>query len=36
VKKQQHRVVPVFTANRDPLLEAADLDVIRFVDAGAW
>ena len=33
VKKEQHRVVPVFSANRDPLLDAANLDVPRLVDA---
>ena len=33
VKKEQHRVVSVFSANRDPLLDAADLDVPRLVDA---
>ena len=33
VKKEQHRVIPVFSANRDPLLDAADLDVPGFIDA---
>ena len=32
VKKEQHRVVPVFSTNRDPLRDAADLDVLGFVD----
>jgi hypothetical protein len=33
VKKEQHWVVSVFSANRDPLLDAADLDVPGLVDA---
>lgn len=33
VKKEQDRVVSVFAANRDPLLDAADLDVPALVDA---
>jgi hypothetical protein len=33
VKQEQHRVVSVFSANRDPLLDAADVDVPGLVDA---
>ena len=33
VKKEQHGVVSVFAANRDPLLDAADFDVPGLVDA---
>jgi hypothetical protein len=33
VEKEQHRVIPVFSANRDPLLDAAYLDVPSFIDA---
>ena len=32
VQKQQHRVVAILAANRDPLLDAAHLDVLRLVD----
>ena len=30
---QQNRILPVFAANRDPLLDAADRDVPGFIDA---
>ena len=33
VQKEQHRIVSVLAADRDPLLDAADLDVPGFVDA---
>jgi len=33
MQEQQHRCVSVFAANRDPLLDTADLDVPGFVDA---
>ena len=33
MQEQQHRVLAVFAANRDPLLEAADLNIVRFVDS---
>ena len=33
MKKQQHGVVSVFSANRDPLLDTTDLDVLAFIDA---
>jgi hypothetical protein len=33
VKKEQHGVVSVFSANRDPLLDTTHLDVPGFIDA---
>ncbi len=33
MQEQQRRVLAVFAANRDPLLEAADLNIVRFVDS---
>ena len=33
VKEEHHGVVSVFSANRDPLLDASDLDVAGFIDA---
>ena len=33
MQEQQHWVLAVFAANRDPLLKAADLDIVRFVDS---
>src|SRR4051812_39862193 len=32
MKKQQHRVVPVFAANRDPLRDASHLDEPGFIN----
>src|SRR5947209_495626 len=33
MQEQQHRILAVFAANRDPLLKSADLDVAPFVDS---
>ena len=33
MQEQEHRVVAVLAANRDPLLDATDLDVSAFVDS---
>jgi hypothetical protein len=33
VQKEQDRIVPVFAADRDPLLDAAELDVSGVIDA---